>query len=610
MGKRIVVFIIVLVLAGIVSAGAAAGVMLIEGLEAEIAVLSDLHIVADSYYTDAQTFEAYSKRDKMIHLSEAIAKTVVDSLIKEKRIKYVLVTGDLTEAGDYASHRAAAAILKKLVDAGKKVFVINGNHDEPGTESEFPDAVTVSQFREIYGALGYDGALKKDAESLSYTADINKKLRLIAVDNDNYFNADTGTNKEEMDDRLIGWVKGELEQCKKDGKTPVVIAHKPLLNDHFPPLVENFMGALGHSAGGAFNKLAEVMLDNGVNYLFVGHGHIMDITTLKNDEGKTLFEIETGSTIFYPSAYRVLTLTKDEFRLNTRYINRVNTDYISGHISETELDFIKSDFRGYAENHYKIGMTFLKNLGGTYLVQRLKLKGAAGEAVRLIADEGLAPLFSLPLYKKDAGDGISIEEIANRYGKELPSSNLKDVKDVAAQFIMAICRGDENISKDGVEAELLLYSVKALLYLIDGITGEIQEIFPGSPGISIDIEKLFGAGELEVIDSGIIDFALSILGGMLPIPGGITLEDLTVIKLLLPLINGLTENFIEDLGTKLANYLGDKEIYFDLLYNEFLVGELIADLINDEGDNNIVLKRADYEEVSGGLYSDILPFFN
>ncbi len=76
-----------------------------------IAVISDLHIVSDSYFTSSQSFDYYKSQDKLLHLSEAILKTMADEVISHKKIKTVLIPGDLTEIGDRVSHQAVATAL-------------------------------------------------------------------------------------------------------------------------------------------------------------------------------------------------------------------------------------------------------------------------------------------------------------------------------------------------------------------------------------------------------------------------------------------------------------------------------------------------------------------
>ena len=55
--------------------------------------------------------------------------------------------------------------------------MINGNHDASNDQ-----ATTFERFKEIYAEFGYDHALTTRDDDCSYTANLGKKYRLIALD--------------------------------------------------------------------------------------------------------------------------------------------------------------------------------------------------------------------------------------------------------------------------------------------------------------------------------------------------------------------------------------------------------------------------------------------
>ena len=81
-----------------------------------------------------------------------------------------------------------AGKLKRLVDSGKKVFVVPGNHDVrngksvrfQGDRTDPVPSVTADAFGKIYGDFGYQGAIERDQDSLSYLAEPVPGLWLLA----------------------------------------------------------------------------------------------------------------------------------------------------------------------------------------------------------------------------------------------------------------------------------------------------------------------------------------------------------------------------------------------------------------------------------------------
>ena len=180
-----------------------------------IGVLADIHVMAETQAVDMtcadyKAWEAHGQ--KMLGLSESLLKTAVDRIIKESDFKVVLVSGDNSDDGGEISHRAVAAQLKRLEDAGIAVFTIPGNHDLNNKSCTYASGsavltnpTTEAEFAEIYKDFGYnakdslefykhEGATAEErksdsfaiGENLSYVADLSDKYRLIAIDMCNY----------------------------------------------------------------------------------------------------------------------------------------------------------------------------------------------------------------------------------------------------------------------------------------------------------------------------------------------------------------------------------------------------------------------------------------
>ena len=138
-------------------------------LSLKFSVLSDIHYYDPSLGTTGKAFKDYLESDrKLLAESSAILDSAVSD-IKNSDSDVVLIAGDLTKDGELVNHEAVAKTLKELENAGKKVYVTNGNHDilNPnalrftGDTTSPVDYVTPKQFKDIYRILGIKKRLLK-----------------------------------------------------------------------------------------------------------------------------------------------------------------------------------------------------------------------------------------------------------------------------------------------------------------------------------------------------------------------------------------------------------------------------------------------------------------
>lgn len=582
-----------LILALAVIASTVAGIAIVyqetAGVEADIAVISDLHIVSDEYYTQ-QNYHQYATQDKLLHLSEAILKTVVDDLIADKKIKTVLVTGDITEDGDIESQYAAERILRKLIDAGKQVFLINGNHDglkNPGHIGVRADATLL---REIYHNYGYKQAIEKDTRSLSYVADINSRYRIIAIDNDYYLSPDLDGQKKEIDDELIEWTKQQVKKCIADGKTPLAMAHKPLVG-HMPSMIGDILG-MG-SVNEDFKYLAATLADNGCNYIFTGHLHGQDIVSYTSPNGNMLLDIETSSLLFVPNAYRTIKFTPQEVRISSKRLTSINMDYVSEFISSEDFDRIKEDFKTYSVAHFNraIEGKVANELSTSSLMEMFGFSQDMMPLVELLGAI-IQELFTMPLYGSSSLNKI----ITDHGGEALPQTEYKDLSGLAAFFVYTINNGDERLEVNQPELIILKQGIKTLFYFLETNKYEFDEYFPGVAEIEIDLERLYSEGELEVIDSGVIEFIYQMFRDKLPeILQNMSFKNL---NLLGNFAKAFLNEIQEGLGDKVKSALGLKHLDLDILMDDVVYGILLSDALNDAApaDNNVIISRATLQQ--------------
>ena len=193
----------------------------------------------------------------------------------------LILTGDLTFNGEEASHLALAEKLAAAEAAGVPVFVLPGNHDLYrkcysflGESSEQVASILADEFRQIYAAFGYDEALALDADSLSYTAQLNESTRLLMLD------ANTPHDFCSLSGKTLAWAEEQLLAAEEAGQHVLVCCHQNLL--------KHSMFGTGYVLGCA-EQLRALLEKYHVPLFLSGHLHIQHICA----EG-TVTEIATS----------------------------------------------------------------------------------------------------------------------------------------------------------------------------------------------------------------------------------------------------------------------------------------------------------------------------
>ncbi len=139
---------------------------------ADFAVISDPHVYDTTLGTEGEAWQQYLMSDrKLLAESEAILAAAVEQILAATpRVKFVIVSGDLTKDGEKQCHDLFVSYMDRLRDQGIKVLVIPGNHDINNPHAQaFSSAgaaavasVTPEEFTSIYSAMGYDDAIARD----------------------------------------------------------------------------------------------------------------------------------------------------------------------------------------------------------------------------------------------------------------------------------------------------------------------------------------------------------------------------------------------------------------------------------------------------------------
>ena len=259
--------------------------------QTRIAVMSDCHI-------SSKTTSAGER--KMLDKSRVIFDKLIRQF-KTQKPHLLLVTGDLTEAGDKENHQYVKAGLDQLKAAGVKVFVIPGNHDFGTLDEE--------GFRTMYSDYGYGAASVKDSTSLSYACEPVNGLTLIGIDSHSGYLSETTLN----------WVCQQAEEARSKGRQVIAMMHHPLF-----PHFNNADLFISTSTIGNYENVRNKLADAGIKVILTGHFHTSDIAKDWNEDlSREIYDINTGSAVSYPCDYRMLTLSRDlkELTVTTKHID-------------------------------------------------------------------------------------------------------------------------------------------------------------------------------------------------------------------------------------------------------------------------------------------------
>lgn len=352
-----------------------------------IAVLSDLHYISPDLIADTADFEHAMNMDrKMLIESDAINNELIDAVKKDKP-DVLLICGDLTKDGEQENHRVVSEKLQQLKAAvpGLKIYLINGNHDvrnSDGQNFNTEDGVAVpatrtdpQDFKEIYDFVYSDESViasytppeGKEAGSLTYVARPYEGYTFIAVDTCRYSADNTDDEVDEhstsgaISAELEQWVTEQIAAAKDRGDMVIAFEHHGLV-PHFsmePDLMPMYLVK-------DFDRISEEWADAGLDLVFTGHMHALDIAAMTTDNGSTLYDIETGSALTFPSPVRFVDIGKNA---NGGTVIDIVSEINFGPISYTKADGSPGYIENITEAGRELGLSesMLVTVAGSFL---------------------------------------------------------------------------------------------------------------------------------------------------------------------------------------------------------------------------------------------------
>lgn len=270
---------------------------------------TDLQYLSDSLTDNGEAFNkfVYSGDGKQLEYIDELLEAFTYSINKTKP-DVLIISGDLTNNGEKASHLDLAKKLKTIEDGGTSIYVIPGNHDilNPyargfkGGKQYVTKGVNTKEFSEIYADFGFNEAKLKDKDSLSYLVAPSEEVWLLMLDTNKYKdNIKLGHPQVggELSTSTLKWIEKCSDLAKEKGANIITVMHHNILN-HSDVIREGF--TLDNS-----ERALEVFKDNDLNLVLSGHIHIQDICSESKDSTK-LHDIATNSLAIYPHQYGVI----------------------------------------------------------------------------------------------------------------------------------------------------------------------------------------------------------------------------------------------------------------------------------------------------------------
>ena len=323
MAKRMIVLCLALVL--LLSGCAGVGK---DGGELELVTATDLHYLAPSL-TDKGGFftQMLAAADGKV---TCYCEELVDAFLAEvtaQKPDALILTGDLSFNGAMESHRTLADKLAAVEAAGVPVYVLPGNHDVynhyaarfQGDGYELVEPATAEDFARIYAGFGFEEAIARDRDSISYVAQLDGETRLLMLDT-NTLEKPCGLSKD-----TLAWVEEQLAAAQAAGQRVIAAGHQIL----YQQTVFNFWYVIGQG-----EALAALLRQYGVEVFLSGHLHTQHMMTVDD-----LTEIISSSLAVTPCQYGRLRLEKGVYRYETQPVDVAAWARSQGLADETLLNF-------------------------------------------------------------------------------------------------------------------------------------------------------------------------------------------------------------------------------------------------------------------------------
>jgi hypothetical protein len=335
--------------------------------DTSFAVMSDLHYYDTSLGTSGSAYEACLNSDrKLLKESGQLLKTAVDTILNSG-VRMALVCGDLTKDGELINHQNVVAQLQRLTAQGIEVFVVPGNHDvsNPGAVQYDGDTSTPVQnvspedFAAMYADFGYQDAILRDQNSLSYVAEPQEGLWIVAVDTLEYEANQPGVEEVyagEVTQDQLSWLEAVFKQANDKGKAVILLEHHGVV-EHWKGQSKLHPEYLLSD----YKYVQKFYASYGVRLAFTGHYHAQDISLFNNGGASFIYDIETGSLSTPTCPIRFCAIAGNSIAIRTQTI----LDSLGADAVEPALAFVRKTI--YIEAYNTLREYKVSEAGADYI---------------------------------------------------------------------------------------------------------------------------------------------------------------------------------------------------------------------------------------------------
>lgn len=376
-------------------------------------VATDTHYLAKTLEDGGQAFQTYVRGGdgKMLPYSDELTEALVYEAA-QKKPAFLILSGDITNNGETASHKELAAKLHRIEAAGTSVYVIPGNHDinNPwarsfrGGKQLVAPHINAADFLRLYEDFGYNEAVSRDADSLSYVVKAAPGLWLLMLDSAQYAHNEE-YNFPQTDGRLLPstlkWIDENVKLAAKEHASIITVMHHNLLS-HTSMAVSGFKLNNSQETLKAFRK-------DGLNLVLSGHIHMQDIR--RDPEGGSpdpalpVYDIATSAMAVNPHQYGSMTFDprSRSVTYNTAAVDVEGWAKANGKTDPNLLNFKRYAEETFAVNSYEKAMSRLQDSSFTEpekqsmaeTMSSLNVKYFAGTAAASLEEIKAMPGFKL-----------------------------------------------------------------------------------------------------------------------------------------------------------------------------------------------------------------------
>jgi len=301
------------------------------------AVIADPHVYDTSLGTYGDAWQEYLLSDrKLLAESEYILASAVDRILEaDPQIDFVIVAGDLTKDGEKQCHELFMRYMDRLIENGITVLVVPGNHDinnphARAFDSDAPteiDSISPEEFEEMYRTMGFEDAIARDPNSLSYISEPVPGLWVFCLDSckyDSNYEDNYPETSGEFSTESLAWIVENIRTANSQNKVIIGTMHHGVV-EHFTG--QSTLPGLGDEyVVDNWEEVSETFANEGLNLMFTGHYHAQDAVE-RTLESSYIFDVETGSLVTHPNPIRYVSIDTDlEAVVTSEYVDEIDYD--------------------------------------------------------------------------------------------------------------------------------------------------------------------------------------------------------------------------------------------------------------------------------------------